>query len=604
LPRVRQARMQAGINVLPTIGSHEENLPYSLQAHWQRMVDPLGRESLGAFCPVHPELIDYVRKLYTATAEAGPDFIWIDDDVCFRNHYPVDFTCFCDFCVQQFSNQVGVKFTREKLVEAFESGSLEERLGVRREWLERNRRVINNLLENIEAAVHKVKPGLSLGFMTGDRFYEGYDFEQWAKTLAGPGHAPVRWRPGGGFYSDEALLGLVDKAHEMGRQVAALPPQIEIIESELENFPYQRLRKSEQTTVVEAAAHMAAGTTGTAFDVLTFHPDPLDEYAPLFHRISQYRPFYETLQSELGRSQAQGIWPAWNRDLFITLNVDGKWLAEGKVPLSKPYVLGEIGIPVCYHPSGRTGTALHSSAVFAFTKEELHRMFSGGVLMDVDAWHALKRLGLEKWSGVRAVESVDHDATEVLTAHPINGRFAGWSRDCRQSFSSWWERAYSLQPQNGPIEVLTRITDYNGRDLGPSMAAYTNELGGRVVIMGYYPWSQIHSLAKSSQMKAVCTWLSRDRLPVVAESFAKVVIWFREGARGNKAMVVLNASLDTLETLSLRVLTEETRFTYVSAAGERRNLSGGHVASFPGHVRLVLSEIAPWSMHLVVNGPI
>src|SRR5439155_5207233 len=140
-------------------------------------------------------------------------------------------------------------------------------------------------------------------------------------------------------------------------------------------------------------------------------------------------------------------------------------------------------------PNGRTGTALHGSAVFAFTKEELLRMFSGGVLMDVDAWHALKRLGLEEWTGVRAVENVDHDATEVLTAHPINGRFASWSRDCRQSFSSWWERAYNLLPESVSTEILARMADYSGRDLGPSMTVYTNQLGGRVVVMGYYPWS-------------------------------------------------------------------------------------------------------------------
>ena len=91
---------------------------------------------------------------------------------------PVTFTCFCDLCVRQFSDQVGTQFTRETLVTAFDTGPLEERLRLRRDWLEHNRRVIDNLFRNIEEAVHKVRPGLSLGFMTGDRFYEGYDFER------------------------------------------------------------------------------------------------------------------------------------------------------------------------------------------------------------------------------------------------------------------------------------------------------------------------------------------------------------------------------------------------------------------------------------------
>ena len=597
LPRVRQTGMQAGINVLSTMGHHEENLPNSLNESWQRVMDPWGRICRGSYCPAHPELIEYARRVYTAMAEAGPDFIWIDDDVRLAGHGPVTFTCFCDLCVQQFSVQVGNRFTRETLGRAFGAGPLEERLGLRRAWLEHNRRIIDNLFRNIEEAVHKVKPGLPLGFMTGDRFYEGYDFARWAQTLSGPGHAPVRWRPGGGFYDDDFLLGLVDKANAMGRQVAALPLAVEIIESELENFPYQPLRKSKQTTVVEAAVHMAAGTTGTAFNVLG--SDPLDEYAPLFNHIAQYRSFYQNLQSALGRSRVTGIWPAWNRDLSSAVNPDGEWLTNYRLPLDKPYVLGEVGIPLCYHPDGRTATALAGSTVFAFPHEELRRMFAGGVLMDGKAWSAIKQLGLEKWTGVRSMEDVDHDATEVLSNHPINGSFGGWSRDCRQSF--WPERAHRLQPHDDDVAILARMVDYAGKDLGPCLTAYTNELGGRVAVLGYFPWSQIHSQAKASQMKAICGWLSNDHLPVVTESFAKVVIWSREGVEGRKAVVVLNASLDPVEKLSLRVLTEAMRFTHISPGKEQQEITGERLPSSKGYVRVVLSDLAPWSVHLLVN---
>jgi hypothetical protein len=601
LPRVRQQGIRAGVNVLATMGHHEENLANSLNTTWQRVMDPSGKICRGSYCPAHPELIDYARKLHATIAQASPDFIWIDDDVRLAGHMPITFTCFCDLCVRQFSRQVGIRFTRETLVAAFDAGSLEERLRLRREWLEHNRRVIDNLLRNIERAVHQVKPGLPLGFMTGDRFYEGYDFERWAKALAGPRQAPVRWRPGGGFYNDDWLLGLVDKANAMGRQVSALPPQIETIESEVESFPYQLLRKSRRATVVEAAAYMGAGTTCTAFNVLSMYKDPLDEYAPLFDRISQNRPFYQQLQSVLGRGKPRGIWPAWNRDLFSTVNLDGKWLSDSKLPFTETYVLGQIGIPLCYHPDGRTATTLSDSTVFAFSQEELREIFAGGVLMDGKAWLAMKRRGLERWTGVRAVENVDHDATEVLSKHAINGRFAGWSRDCRQSF--WWERAYRLEAQADDVGILAEMVDYGGRDLGPCMTEYRNQLGGRVVVLGYYPWSQIHSLEKSSQMKAVCAWLSRGRLPAVVESFAKVVMWCREGARGKKAIVLLNASLDPVERLSLKVLSNDNRFTQIGPDKKPKEISGERISRSEGYVRVVLSNLAPWTADLLVIGP-
>ena len=599
MARVRGRGMRAGINILATMGHHEENLPHSLATSWQRVMDIHGKTCLGSFCPAQLELLDYARRIYAAMAEAEPDFIWVDDDVRLASHQPVGCTCFCDYCLQQFAKESGRTFTRVQLAEAFDSGSLEDRLKLRRQWLEHNRKVIDNLFRVIEEAVHKVKRGLPLGFMTGDRFYEGFAFERWARTLSGPGRAPVRWRPGGGFYSDEALLGLVDKANGVGRQVAALPTEVTVIQSELENFPYQLLRKSAHTTMTEAGAYMAAGTTGTAFNVLTQYKDPLDEYISLYDQIAQSRAFYSEMQAALGRSRALGVWPAWNRDLFSVVNVDGKWLSRGKMPLSEPYVLGEIGIPLCYDSRGRTATALCGAAPLAFSSDELREMFSGGVLLDVDAWHALKRLGLEGWTGVAAVDGIDRDATEVLSKHALNGRFAGWSRDCRQSFRSWWERAYRLRPQGEAVEDLARMVDYGDVDLGACMTAFVNELGGRVVVMGYYPWTQIHSLPKSSQMKALCGWLSHDRLPVVSESYAKVVLWVREGARGQRAVVLLNASLDPLDSVSVRFAATAQRFVHVAMTGQRRELRAESVAE--QQVRVTLAGVAPWSMHLLVE---
>ena len=137
---MRTLGMGAGINVLATIGHHEENLSHSLQAPWQRLRDPSGKECRGSFCPAHPELRDYVRRVYSTMAKAGPDFIWIDDDVRLLGHKPITYSCFCDLCVRRFSEEAGQIFTRESLVAAFDSGPLERRLGLRRLWLEHNRR--------------------------------------------------------------------------------------------------------------------------------------------------------------------------------------------------------------------------------------------------------------------------------------------------------------------------------------------------------------------------------------------------------------------------------------------------------------------------------
>jgi hypothetical protein len=102
-------------------------------------------------------------------------------------------------------------------------------------------------------------------------------------------------------------------------------------------------------------------------------------------------------------------------------------------------------------------------------------------------------------------------------------------------------------------------------------------------------------------MKALCSWLGRDRVPVVVESFAKVVVWSRAGVDGNEAVVVLNVSLDPLEELSLRVLSEGTHFTHSNPTANDRSISADRLASHRGYVHVTLRDIAPWSVHLLVR---
>jgi hypothetical protein len=191
IPQAKACGYRAGINVLSTMGHHNENLPHSLAADYTRVTDADGNVSLGSFCPNDPRFLSYVRDIYRLVAKADPDYIWIDDDVRLAGHMPVGETCFCDRCVGLFSQETGTAFTRASLKTVLSAGPSPERLDVRKAWLVHNRATIARLLAEIEKTVHSERPGLPLGFMSGERFYEGYDFDQWAITLAGAGASPV-----------------------------------------------------------------------------------------------------------------------------------------------------------------------------------------------------------------------------------------------------------------------------------------------------------------------------------------------------------------------------------------------------------------------------
>ena len=597
MPQMRQGGYRVGVNILATMGHHEENLPGSLAEPWTRSTDPQGRVSLGSFCPASPELLHYTEELYILVAEAGPDFIWVDDDVRLMGHLPIRATCFCEACIDRFCQEIGATYTRETLVAAMGGPPSPERDELRLLWLEHNRVMIANLLRAAAEAVHRVDPTLPMGFMTGDRFYEGYGFGEWADALEGPQSPPARWRPGGGFYSDDAYMGLVDKANAIGRQVSQLPRKVSIIQSEIENFIYQRLSKSVAVTMLEGIAHMAAGATGLALNVIGDPDSVAEEYTPFLEATHVTRPFLAALAEATGRSVPEGLWPAWNRDIYADRGLEGDWLERNQstTALNLPYALGEIGIPIAYGPEGARVCALAGPMPGAFSVEELEGIFSGGVLLDGRSLAALEELGLQDLAGVRIADTFDIDAIEVLTEHPLNGAYAGWRRNCRQSF--WPQPAYRLEPTAPEVEALARMVDYGGADLGPCMTAYTNALGGRVVVLGYSPWHRIYNLCKTSQLKAVCQWLSRDTLPALVETYAKVVVWARRNAQGRLVLVLINASLDPIPELVLRARARGTSVTHLAYSGREYIVTTEQDGA--EHVRLRLPQIAPWSAHLL-----
>ena len=121
-------------------------------------------------------------------------------------------TCFCDACIERFNLEFAAIFAERRWWQQLKGNPSSARDAWRDRWLEHNRRLVAGLLRAAAQAVHHVDPKISMGFMTGDRFYEGYAFAEWADALEGADSGPARWRPGGGFYSDDAYMGLVEKA--------------------------------------------------------------------------------------------------------------------------------------------------------------------------------------------------------------------------------------------------------------------------------------------------------------------------------------------------------------------------------------------------------
>ncbi|MBP5622490.1 MAG: hypothetical protein J6X44_10785, partial [Thermoguttaceae bacterium] len=242
---------RSGINILCTVGHHPEDLPHSIGSEIPRAQTIDGKIAEATLCVNNDVFRRRIRQIYTAMANASPDYIWIDDDV--RAGHMLDSSgtpgsvCYCDNCMKILAKKFDHEIDRDYLKERFNDPDVLSKI---REFTSDS---YDNLFALIEETVHNVAPNMPLGFMTGERYDEGYDFERWAKTLSGPNRdKEVYWRPGGGFYEQSSMNALFGKSHEIGRQVSLLPPEVVVIQSEIENFPYQLLMKSANVTTLEA----------------------------------------------------------------------------------------------------------------------------------------------------------------------------------------------------------------------------------------------------------------------------------------------------------------------------------------------------------------
>mgnify|MGYP001321865744 CR=1 FL=1 len=546
-----------GVNILATMGHHSENLDNSLKGDYTRRTDLAGNTCPGSFCPNDESFVrEYVVPLYTTVTDTQPDFIWVDDDVR-SGHGGIGPDCFCAHCLAEFAKRTGVLYTRETIADKLNCGEVEKKLAFRKLWLQGKRDTINRLFVTIEKTVHGINPAVKLGFMTGERYADGYDFDTQAGILAGPQKQEVMWRPGGGFYRDTSPKDMAGKAHDIGRQIALLPPEVRNIQSEIENFNYEALGKSVHINAAEISAYIAAGCTGAALNIMNLYEDIVLEKGTLLKEIKRQRPFYDALSAAQGRLLTQGVFTGWNKDSEAACNLRGNWFGppEGINPHFADEWF-ELGIPMAYSPEQAQMVMFRSFSPRSFTEEELLGWLAGGVYLDGPALETLNEMGYGELTGFKVTGYDEIDCIEVLGDHPLNAGQEDRMRDCRQSF--WPCPCAILEPVAEGAQSLAKAVDYGGKiKTACSMGVFENKLGGRVCVAGYYPWSFVLSHAKSEQCKSIVRWLTKDTLPAYVSSLHKVGLWARANNNGQRILTLLNQSMDTAEKLTLKVLTKK-----------------------------------------------
>jgi hypothetical protein len=388
------------------------------------------------------------------------------------------------------------------------------------------------------------------------------------------------------------------KAHWTGRQVTFLPKKVVDIQYEHENFPYQPPMKSLAIFRDEITMAIAVGCTGAAFNIMGLTHDPMGEHFPYLDDVRACRKFYDRCASAFGRSQNLGFWVGFSPDHSAALNPRQDWFDTPLwgVDFSQYTELAQIGLPMAYNPDQAALTVLSRTSVLDLPKSELRRILSGGVMLDGPALLELEEMGLGEYTGFSVRGTKNEDNFETFTADAINGKFAGWQRDCHPSFFP--DHAYLLTPHKG-ARVLAEMVDFESVSLGACAGVFENSLGGRVAVMGYYPWILLQSLAKSAQVKALFRWLSRDILPAYIASHWRTAIWCRTDTNSKPGYIVVNASIDPADELVLHALTGGAALTFMRTDGSEWQVKESGKDGAYSIYRL--PELKPWETILLTQ---
>lgn len=259
-----------------------------------------------------------------------------------------------------------------------------------------------------------------------------------------------------------------------------------------------------------------------------------------------------------------------------------------------------IGLPPSYAMDDSLVSLLSGDNARSLNREQTLALLAKGVFMDATALSFLNSIGYEDLTGFAVTDKYEAGCIERFTDHPLNGIFAGRIRDGIQSPGT--QLAFALRRTDEKAQSLAGLIDCSDKEIAPcTLGVFENRLGGRVCGAGYYPWTLVHSFSKSSQVKTIMRWLSRDTMPAYVSSFHRINLWFRDHTNGRTALASTNSSLDPASDVKLMIRTDKSQITVFDMACRASVVS----ASEPeGPYRaFVIPRFNPWEMRLVIPQP-
>lgn len=540
-----------GVNILPSVAFPEVFASQRVPNGRNRVFND-GVEHVGTLCMNAPETLAYVRDLCALYASTGVDFLYLDDDVDLAH-------CFCSACCGGFSARIGRPVADVKAFKAeLDAADPARRRKARDAWIDMADEVRARLFAAAAEGAHSVSPRIELGCMTCGNAISDTAGGRWSAALAGSSGTRVRWRPGGGSWTDQSREDLLRKIDTCLLQVRGADAWIQFEE---ESFPYHGLRKAPGYLGFECLQYVASGADSVAFNILNASSPALeDELKPSLDRAAAIAPALRELHETFGRRASGGFSFPWGR--FAVVAEQSPWSDWGQMP--KEFVMARIGLPAASDPSAAQVILLNGDAAAGMDAGSLSNALSGGVMMDAAALEALWKRGFGPLAGFAPDGSVPRTSEFRDLDHPLN--LPGCRvRDVLYTLTSGREKEIPVIRKSDPRAEFLSAAFANGVVRGHNAGVFENGLGGRVAVSTQLAFTECEGLPRAEHLKRLFRWLSRETLPGYVKSFHRVVL----RARGD-AFFAANFSSDAVRDVELALLGDGAYDVSVFVGGEKK----------------------------------
>ena len=550
---------------------------------WQAMVDFQGNAAAAVVCPLDGNWQGYFIETLRLYAAEGFRVVWIDDDIRYHNHAPLQWGgCFCPLHVAEFNRRAGIQATREEIVRAcLAPGTPHPWRAIWLDMWQETLLAFLNVCRETLAAGGGVPCGSQMGLMSSSmeaHGAEGRRWEEWWATFGGDpargGRPPVH-RPHFWTYGDATGPMLIHGIAALDQNRSIQPPALET-GPEIENFYYGRWNKSFRQTFAQMAVAHILGSTNlniSMYDFMGNRPGDEPERAAFLKRV---RPNLDWLADAFPMGmQSVGVGVPWSQKMGRTIHTEHgeSWFELHCPSRGWAYWLGAAGVAFSARPQERVN-ALAGPLAWAFDDATLKRWLAAGLLLDGVAAAILAERGLGDWIGVRSCRWITQDdalysmeeCRDVAFSLRIGGQISVNSR--RHT-----SRLLQVEPTSD-VRFISDLRSPTQQVVGQGAFVYENALGGRVAVV---PWdasvdtTPMMDVHRATQIRRIVAWLADSEPAGWAEGGAWLVPQFlRSGAIWRGA--IWNASPDEISSVRIHLpagMPPITAAWHLTPAGER-----------------------------------